>query len=160
MNLFGRTTRRRVSYLMDGPHWVVRGADLYRAFGALLSLAPTGSLLGVADASWPPEVREFLKSRGTQPDRSVVLGLPREFANARFLPINERAMARLTDLANSCAGPELATHIIVVHGSNSVLEWYDLPEDPIAISSSVGEPAVASFASVVGGAYEASPPGA
>ncbi len=160
MSLFGRPSRRRAAYLMDGLHWVVRGADVYRAFGALLSLAPAGSLLGLADGAWPPDLREYFATWGTQPDRSVLLGLPREFVKARFVPINERAMARLTDLALSCAEPELAVHIIVVHGHDSVLEWYDLPDDPIAIAPMVGEPAVASFAVAVAGAHEASTPGA
>jgi len=129
-------------------------------FGALVSLAPAGSLLGLACGAWPQDVREFFATGGTQPDRSALAGLPREFANARFLPLNARAMTRFTDLANSHAEPELAIHIIVIHGQDSVLEWYDLPEDPIAIARSVGEAAIGLFAATVAGAYEASTPGA
>jgi len=145
---------------MDAPHWVVRGADVYRVFGALPRLAPASSLLGLADAAWPQDLREFFAVQGAQPDPSTLAAFPREFVKARFVPIKAPTMTRLTVLASSCAEPELAVHLIVVHGGNSVLEWYDVPDDPLAIALSVRESAVASFAATVAGAYEASTPGA
>jgi len=65
----------------------------------------------------------------------------------------------LTDLED-CHASELAVHLIVIHGRTSLVEWYDLPRDPIAVALSVGKVAVERFAAAVGGPYEISKAGA
>jgi len=155
----GRDDRRGRKSLVADPHWHVHGADFYRVFTALPKLTPAGSLLGLAEGAWRQDVREFFAAWATQPEPSALASVPQDFVHARFIPIDVPSMASLTDLANCHAEPELAIHMIVIHRGASLIEWYDLPGDPIAVASSFGETAVGQFAASVDGEYEMSRPG-
>jgi len=57
-------------------------------------------------------------------------------------------------LAGEHAEPEVAIHLMVVTDSGSYLEWFDLPQDPISVSSVADEGMIRQFAEAIGGDYE------
>ena len=79
--------------------------------------------------------------------------------HARFLAVDNRTMRSLAGLASGFAAREMCIHLVVVHKGKSVVEWYDLPSDPIAIASTVEEVQVRAFAEATGGRYEKCQPG-
>jgi len=140
-------------YLSESSHWHIDSADFYRAFQAFSDVVPTGSVLGIAEGAWPPAVRAFLDEYGVTIEASVLSSLPVDFQSARFLPVNAPIMRQAEALAERQAEHEFATHLIVVNNGVSLIEWYDLPQDPITIRFSIEESLVARFATATGGRY-------
>jgi hypothetical protein len=151
-NRLPRPARRSVT---DGRHWHVHDvAEFSRLFEALPYFAPRGSILGLADGAWPPALQRFLNSHAVDLGNTLLQTLPSDFAQARYIPVDSRVMTDLARLANHCAEPEVALHLVVVHDGVPWLEWYDATDDPIALAWTVDEPMVARFAEQVGGRYE------
>lgn len=146
----GGAKRRSIA---DNAHWEVLRVDFCRALGALPELAPAGSLLGLAEGAWPADVRDNLDDHGVTLDALVLATLPEEFEGARYLPIDKSTMRRLVELAGRHASMELGIHLVVLHEGVALVEWYDLPQGPIAIRSSVPEAVMARFAVAAGGRH-------
>ncbi len=134
-------------------HWLVSEVNLYRAIPAFPALLPEGSLVGLADGSPPRALRKFLVDREARPDSAALTAVPRTFVRARFLPVDQATMAGLAALAETCAEPEIAIHLIALHAGTPVLEWYDIPDDPLGVTSVVAEDEVVKFAKTVGGRF-------
>jgi hypothetical protein len=145
-----QNTRR---YLMDGHHWRIRGvAGFSRFFQALQRLAPPASFLALAAGAWPNTVRLVLSECATDP--LVRPALVSEFDQALFVPISELEMVRLAGLADEHAEPEIAIHLAAFRADGPWLEWFDAPDDPIALSSTMPPEAVAQFALEIGGTHD------
>jgi hypothetical protein len=140
--------------LTASEHWHVVGVDLYRVLPALPEITAPEAVLGLADGAWSRELRRFLDRHAVAVSRDVLSKLPSEFHRARFLAADLSAIRDLLELAERHAEPEIAVHLIVLQSGGSLVEWYDLPEDPIAVSLAVEESAVARFAEMAGGRYE------
>jgi hypothetical protein len=70
----------------------------------------------------------------------------RDFRDAEYVPVNDAHMAALAALAEGHADPEIAIHVAALTPTGPLLEWFDLPEDPISISPLVTAAAVARVA--------------
>ena len=144
----------RVS-VTDSRHWHVHDVtEFSRLFEALPQFVPRGSVLGLAEGAWPPDLERFLSTHAVHIDASLLETLPSEFTHARFIPVEHVIMSNLSELANHCAEPEVALHLIVVRDGVPWLEWYDATDDPIALSWALGESVIARLAQQVGGRYE------
>ncbi len=144
-----------IELLMDGKHWRVTGArDLAAFFRALPELLPAGSAVIVANEAWPSDFERFLEGLAIKPDAARIPASARTVSASFHVPVNKETMAELGQRANRHAEPEVATHLIGYRGDRSLLEWYDLPVDPLSIAASLDPAAVRSFASEVGGACE------
>ena len=84
--------------------------------------------------------------------RSVNLGL--DFAEAYYISITEQNMVELAELAGHSAEVEIALHLAVLFEDERLLEWFDLPFDPIFITETIGGESVFHFAESVGGKYQ------
>jgi hypothetical protein len=143
-------------YLFDAPHWSVVGVDdLARFFQALPLLESPSTMVGLAGGWWPDPVRSDLGMSSTNVDDVVRLALPSEFHSALFVPVTADSAAMLVHLAETRAEPEVATHLVVVRDGASLLEWFDLPGDPITIAPSISDAEVQRFADAIGGKIEA-----
>ena len=132
-------------YLFDGPHWqvdAVRDLDVF--FANLHALVPSESVICLAGGSWSEERKAFLHTHAL--DKSHSLRLPDEFEHAPRIPVNIETMLTLADMARRHAEPEIAIHLCVCAGKQSVLEWYDLTDDPISFSRLLPEEKIAQFA--------------
>jgi hypothetical protein len=140
---------------MDHPHWCIRNVrDFPLFFRALPILAAEGAHLALADGAWPSEVRDFFAQVCVDPGEAVRDRLTGEFADAFCLPVSESNMAALAKFADCHAAPEIGIHISGFTTDGPFLEWFDLPKDPISVSSSVSERAVSKFALEIGGSCE------
>ena len=140
---------------MDRPHWRIRNVrDFALFFRALPILAQEGAHLALAEGVWPPEVRAFLTRTSVDLGEGVRERLAREFATAFCLDVSGANMAALADFADCHAEPEIAGHIAVLTAEGPFLEWFDVPDDPIAASSSIAEDLVSRFSREVGGTCE------
>ena len=142
--------------LTNSAHWDIHGADFYRAIRALPEILTPGSVLGLADGAWSSHLRSFLDAHAAALEPDVISALPADFRRARFIRTDARTIADLAALADKHAEPEVAIHLIVLQAGSSLVEWYDLPNDPIAVSLSIDEAAVKRFAEAVGGRCEVS----
>jgi len=85
------------------------------------------------------------------PTESVNLGL--DFVEAYYISITEKNMAKLAELAEHSAEPEIAIHLAVLFEDERLLEWFDLPDDPIYISETIRGESVSRFADSLGRKY-------
>jgi hypothetical protein len=141
--------------MMEAGHWSIQKArDIAAVFRALPAVAPQHAFLALAGGAWPREVKSVLtreSARSAPPFRSC---LASEFTVAFFIPVSEAAMASLAELADRHAEPEVALHVAVFTDLGRFLEWFDAPDDPIAVSASAPADEVARFAQAVGGTCE------
>jgi hypothetical protein len=138
-------------YLIDGPHWRVAEVKEFAAFfRAVHLLAPAAAFVALADGAWPSEVRASLGEISADPDLRVRGRFPREFCEAVWVPMGQAQMEALATLAERHAEPEIAIHIGAFTAGGSVVEWFDAPTDPIAVSPSVTPEAVSQFAKELG----------
>ena len=140
--------------VFQSDHWLVRDADLYRAIPAFSAFLPDHSLIGLSEGSPPRALRDFIAKREVRPDPAVLLAQPKVFRRARFLPADQQTMTELAALAENCAQPEIAVHLVALHSSANIVEWYDIPDDPLGVTSTIAEDKVLSFASAVGGRFD------
>lgn len=140
-------------YLMDAPHWRIEGVrDYPRFLLALTDLLPRCSVIGLAGGAGSPEIETFLREHAVLVSRTTRAAIPQgEFHSAAFLSSDPRCLAALAELAEHHAEPEIAGHVIAISNDTSVLEWFDAPDDPISISSTLAEAAVSRFTYAAGG---------
>lgn len=98
-----------------------------------------------------PEIRRWL-------DENLVSDpalpqLPTEFRGARLVRLAPSTLATLENFATREPVPVIAIHICVCTPSEALLEWYDLPSDPIYVAPCVHEDCVAAFATACGVEY-------
>jgi hypothetical protein len=136
---------------MDGPHWRVapfRDMDVFLL--ALREILPEGAALGLADGHPSRELRKFLETNAVACPTGAV---PDAFPSGRWLPADRTTIAALAEMARRHAEPEVAEHVGVFAGAGMLLEWYDLPDDPISVAPDVPEERVAAFARSGGVSY-------
>lgn len=140
---------KNAPYLFDEPHWQIDSVrDLKGFFSNLNALVPSGSIIYLASGSWSEEIFAFINTHAQNyPGRER---LPDEFNDARRVPINRETMLALADIATRHAEPEIAIHLCVYAENQSVLEWYDLTDDPITVSISISEEKIGDFAASCG----------
>ena len=135
-------------YLHDGSHWQLNPVKDVKVFFANLGhLVPNGATLCLAEADWSEEGREFVRSHGHRPEETP---LPSEFRGEPCFELSPGVLRLLSDLASRHASPELAIHLGVFASGEALVEWFDLPGDPISVSPSMPEERVEGFATACG----------
>jgi len=132
-------------YLFDRGHWRIKDVkDLSLFFKALPRLVPTGSVLGLS---------------GMFTSRELMSLLPRAhkmdgFRDFTFVPVSDATTRDLQQLQDRRAWPGFILFVEVISQGESVLQWFDLPDDPISVALSISEKAVRDFAAATGSSYE------
>jgi hypothetical protein len=119
-------------------------------FRAVHILDPPAVFVALAAGAGPREVQESLSQIAIDPGAAVRNRLAREFRQAVYVPVGDMQMATLATLAERHAEPEIAIHIAAFTPDGPLVEWFDAPDDPIAVSSSVPREAVSRFAQGLG----------
>lgn len=138
-------------YLLDDPHWkigTVKSLDAF--FGALLDLVPESSVLCLGEGDPDKAIQAFFQEYALPNSERISLI---EFMSGQYLQINKNNLKELQRLADCHAAPEIATHIAVSNGSRQILEWFDVPFDPITVSLEVSEERLMKFCSGLGVKY-------
>ena len=139
----------------SGPHMIIADARGYPAFFAALGeLVPPGSVLQLEGH---PHADVDV---GLQPWRKAQFSTTERFWRTLpkyVVPITAENMLTLARLAENHPGPEVADHVLVLHGDEQLLHWYDAPSDPIHISGTVDAEKVARFAQRLGATLEKIP---
>jgi hypothetical protein len=139
---------------MSSRHWQVTGvSDLVRFFGALPPLVPPGSVLGLAEGTPDAMLRAFFDRVRSQAEPDISMHSSPDFRRAVFIPATPACLFELAALARTRAEPEIAIHLTVVTTEGPLLEWFDLPDDPIYIAPAVPESAVSRLAADAGGKH-------
>jgi hypothetical protein len=143
-------------YLFDRAHWCIKDVkDLSLFFEALPRLIPTDSLLGLAGAFTSRELMSLLPlAHGLDGVRSLPDPFPDEFRDATFFPVSDAITRDLLQLQDRRAWPGFILFLVVISQGESLLEWFDLPDDPISVALSISEQAVRDFAVATGSSYE------
>jgi hypothetical protein len=110
-------------------------------------------MLCLAGGAWSNKTQDVLDtiSLDMDPTESVNLGV--DFFETYYISITEKNMAKLAELAEHSAEPEIAIHLAVLFKDERLLEWFDLPDDPIYISETIGGESVSRFADSMGRKY-------
>jgi hypothetical protein len=143
--------RERV-YLFDEPHReieAVRDVDIF--FLNLPLIFPNGTFLCLADGYYSSEVKAFVDTYCTNESLPHLVS---RFHNCDVIPISKETMRLLADLANHHAEPEIAGHVCVCSKTKRLLEWFDFPSDPFAVSLDVPEESVRRFCETLGTKYQ------
>ncbi len=137
--------------IMNGSHWKVTGVNRFASFfRALPFLVPNNSILCLEAGHWD-RVQNILDS--------ISLNMESEQSTAPgdegyYVSITEQNMAKLAELAEHSDEMEIALHLAVLSDDEKLLEWFDLPEDPIYISEIIEREFISRFAESVGGKYQ------
>ena len=151
-----RAKRVQVQHLFDRSHWWITGLhDFVPFFAELPELVPAGSLLGLADGTGSPDLETFYTLHSVPCGAHETSSLPAEFRHAPFVAITETTMSYLANLANEHAEPEIAIHVVAVRAGESVLEWFDAPDDPFSVAQFIDEDRVRDFCSRTEAGYAA-----
>lgn len=136
---------------MDADHWQVSPAyDLADFFLALAEFAPADSTITLVCGSWSENLRSFLENVAVDHVKKGWI-----FTHERYtIPISDQIMRELSCLASSHAAPEIASSIVVKHDAQKLVEWFDLPDDPISIAPDVDENKVIQLATSIGATHK------
>ena len=114
--------------LVGGPAWEVSGSrDLSLMFGAIEALVPELTRMHLNASAMANEVRDAL----------APFSEPSESPDLVSLRVSQELFAVLSRLADTHAEPEMCFGMIGMAGSNRVLEWFDIPDDPVYIDLSI-----------------------
>jgi hypothetical protein len=133
---------------MDDAHWRVTGANHFAVFFRAIHLIPGAAFVALAGGAGSADVRASLSKLAVEGVSRE--GLTPEFRQAVCVPVGDAQMRGLATLAGRCAEPEIAAHVAAFSAEARLVEWFDAPADPIAISSRVEAEAVSRFASELG----------
>ena len=143
--------------ISDEAHWEIdkigKYYDVSLFFLKLTLLFSNNVYLAIVDGDYSLEMMAFIQVCSLQ---NIVLPLHHEFDKADIIPINEKTMIKLAELANRHAGPEIAGHLAVSNLKERLLEWFDFPFDPIAVSPSISEESINRFCVEIGAKYKIS----
>jgi len=122
------------------PCWkILPPIDLADFFQHLPKLAAENSILSIEASSVVSEIESYLSERpGEKPNENshgVIFRTPKIF----YMPITEENLAGLAVLSERYAEPEGCDHVLVFDGGKIILNWYDVPADPIYVAEEISE---------------------
>ena len=127
--------------------------DAASFFRALPKLLPDGSVLYLEGGKHPKAFRSFLKQRSLEPQVRISQSTVFPKPYVIHLPLFGNTVDELVVFADSMAEPEICDHLHCYRGETILLSWHDAFFDPVLISPSVSESAVATFASQLSAKY-------
>jgi hypothetical protein len=132
-------------YIMDYSHWQINNVkDLGLFFSALTILADSDLVLCLSEGAWEKQTIRILEDISLK-NYFYPVNLS-EFKNCFFIEVNDNNISFLNHLSEISAEPEVALHISLIWKNERILEWFDIPEDPISISNIISEEKVNMFA--------------
>lgn len=122
------------------PFGVVEGdTDFPSLLSALNEILPEGCTLYFEGGSPSGKLMDFLQTQAVPERAHVAYGTiwprPRVF----HVPARPDTLATLSELARSCAYPELAIHFHVYRQHAVLLEWHDAFTQPMLLSGELAE---------------------
>jgi hypothetical protein len=139
-------------YLFQAPHWTIeKPTNLEAFFGALQRLVPEETVMCFGGGDPDEAIQSFFHEMALpNPERISLI----EFALGKYLNTDKKNLKKLQRLAGCHAAPEIAAHIVICDGNRRILEWFDVPFDPITISLEVPEDKVRQFCNEFGVMYQ------
>lgn len=128
------------------PFWEVDGkTDFPRLLRALSGFLPDGSILYFEDGSPRKDLLAFLDAHAIPEQTHVAAGALWPEPVCYHVPATEQNLARLAELTEHCAEPELAIHFHVYHEDKVLVEWHDAFSQPMLLDGSLAEDKVSGF---------------
>jgi len=124
---------------LEGPCWEVSGhrVDQAEFLRALQGLVPAGSILFVEGGAHPAPLRRLLEEHAVPPEAKVALGTVWPRSTVFHLQVTPALLSQLADLAETCASPELCSHLHVYTGDGVLLQRHDAFSDPFYVSKRI-----------------------
>ena len=147
--------------LGDDARWEVQGPwDLPSFLRSLTLIVPHDAILYLEGGCHTKLLKDFLDARCVPELSRLARGTwGKPFMD--HLPATPENLRSLADLAESCAEPEVATHIHVYKDNEVLLQWYDaFSGDPVYLSSAIEEEALRTFCDQLSLNYQAYDKGA
>lgn len=148
--LIGATPKKELDGIridIHQPFWELDGkTDFPHLLRALTDFLPDGSILYFEGGSPRKELRAFLNAHAIPEESHVAVAILWPKPVYYHVPATEQNLARLADLSEYCAEPELAVHFHVYHQGKVLLEWHDAFGQPMLLDGDIPEAKIASFA--------------
>jgi hypothetical protein len=139
-------------YLFNNPHWEIESIGMLdQFFRALPYLVPTDALLCLAGGAWDDQLKNFLRHHRQRPP--IDLDRPIDFLDGVDVPVTTEVIEELSEISNHHAAPEIAMFVAVSHNSEQILEWFDVPGDPLTASLKIPESKIQKFCALTGVNY-------
>jgi hypothetical protein len=137
------------------PVWKVSSPKDFPSFlRALIDLIPESSIAYIEGGTPPRELRAFLKERSVSEISHIEMGTIWPRPEVFHLPATPCNLSDLADIAQKCAGPEVAIHFHVYNNNKVLLQWFDAFFDPMFISKEIPEDKVKEFCTELSITYE------
>ena len=148
--LLGATPKEELKGIrlnMRGPFWELDGqSDFPSLLRALVDLLPQGSVLYFEGGSPNSQLLDFFHDHAIPEQAHIAVAVLWPRPRYYHVPATRQNLWALADLAESCAGPELAVHFHVYRSGKILLEWHDAFTQPMLLSGGIPEEQVRSFA--------------
>ena len=130
------------------PRW-----DAVRGFASLPTLCDDGAILYLEGGVHSSEFAKFLRANAIPPQQEIARGTIWPRQTTHHLPATQSVFAKLSNLADHHALPEICEHLVVYLASTVLVDWYDLFDREAYVSSSVPEQTIRRFADTHGATY-------
>lgn len=152
--IFGGVSREEMHGIhldINQPFWELSGKTDYSSlFAALPELLPESCVLYFEGGSPSSDLLAFLTEHGIPERAHVACGTIWPRPKIFHVPATPEALARLAELMQSCAWPELAWHFHVYRDQTVLLEWHDAFSQEMLLSGTLHESKLRAFAAKLG----------
>jgi hypothetical protein len=146
--------RRGIQVDVFGPHWELAAPQgLPALFRALDGWLPDGSVLYFEDGLHSPEVTAFMRAHAVPERAHLEMGTIWPRPSVYHLPASPEVFARLVDLAENHAAPELAIHLHAYLDDEVLVQGYDILAQELWLSPTLPEQRVRDLAIRLGVVY-------
>lgn len=136
------------------PAWSVTGIDDASEFFRLLpSLIPSGSVLFL-EGVYSDAIIDYLKQHPSEHRLKIAGGTIWPKPRCFHILITEETALDLARLSESCANPEVCSHLHVYRDEQVLASWYDAFDDPLRISTSIPEERIQELCRKLDRAYQ------
>ncbi len=137
-----------------GPHWEVDAPQEFSAFlRAVTQLAPPGSVIYFEGGDPSERVRSYLDTHSPETTAAVRKGTLWPRPECFHVKATPEILEGLASLAEEHRIWEFGWHVHLYRYETMLIEWYDVPDDPLWIAGDVPEEAVARFSAKLGTQY-------
>lgn len=145
-NVVPKEERKGIYLDYKTPQWKVsRAKDLPAFLRSLVDLLPQDSILYLEGGSPSGKLRQFLDENSIPERAHVAMGIIWPRPLVFHVPATKENIVNLADIAEHCAGPEVAMHFHVYCDGKVILRWHDAFSDPFYISKQIPEEKTKAF---------------
>jgi hypothetical protein len=158
--LFGKADSTRRGVALDRLHaWELTAPDgQERIAAALETLLPQGSVVVLETTSFDPDVEKLLRHYAVPAGIEIRAGILWPRSKMLHVGVTRDSLKALHDLVTTLPAPQVCDHLYAYVGKDLLLEWTDVFDDPIYLSPSLPEAAVAEFCNTLRVAINRRPP--